>query len=85
MFAPVVPAGVLGLVCAVLIVGLALVAAWLGWHERRAQRGHDLHAHADGTVHEHFRGSARHVHPTAIERYDSWLTRVLGPAEADRP
>ena len=64
--------------------GLVLLAAWLGWQEYRGQRGNDIHAHADGTVHEHFRGSAPHAHPTAIERYDSWLTRVLGPAEADR-
>lgn len=84
MFAPVVPAGVLGMLTVLLLSGLVLVAAWLGWHEHRAQRGHDLHAHADGTVHEHFRGSAPHAHPTAIERYDSWLTRVLGPAGTDR-
>lgn len=84
MFAPVVPAGVVGLVSVLLIVVLTLVAAWLGWQEHRASRGNDIHAHADGTVHEHFRGSAPHVHPTAIERYDSWLTKVLGPVEPDR-
>lgn len=85
MFAPVVPDGVLGLVCALLIAILVVVAAWLGWQEHQALRGRDIHAHADGTVHEHFRGGVRHEHPTTIERYDSWLTRVLGPAEADRP
>lgn len=67
-----------------LLAVLALLVAWLGWQEHRGRRGHDLHAHGDGTVHEHFRGSAPHAHPTAIERYDSWLTRVLGPAEHDR-
>ena len=85
MFAPVVPDGVLGLVAVLVIAALVLLAAWLGWQEHRAQRGNDIHAHADGTVHEHFRGSAPHAHPTAIERYDSWLTRVLGSAESDRP
>lgn len=84
MFAPIVPAGVLGIVSVLLLAGLVLVAAWLGWQERRVRYGRDIHAHADGTVHEHLRGSAPHAHPTAIERYDSWLTRVLGPAEADR-
>ena len=85
MFAPVVPDGVLGLVAVLLLFAPALLAGWLGRQEHRARRGDEIHAHADGTVHEHYRGSAPHVHPTAIERYDSWLTRVLGPAEADRP
>lgn len=85
MFAPVVPDGVLGLVAVLLLAALVLLAGWLGWQEHRAQRGNDIHAHTDGTVHEHFRGSAPHAHPTTIERYDSWLTRVLGPSEADRP
>ena len=84
MTAPHVPDGLAGLVCLLVLGGLVLLAAWLGWQERRAQRGHEIHAHADGTVHEHFRGNTPHEHPTVIERYDSWLTRVLGPAGADR-
>ena len=84
MTASYVPDSLAGLVCLLVLGGLVLLAAWLGWQERRAQRGHEIHAHADGTVHEHYRGNAPHAHPTAIERYDSWLTRVLGPAPADR-
>lgn len=81
MSTPFFPDGVVGVVTVLVLAGLALLAAWLGWREYRARRGHDLHAHGDGTVHEHFRGSAPHAHPTAIERYDSWLTRVLGPVD----
>lgn len=84
MFEPLAAAGVLGVVAVLLIAVLVVAAAWLGWHERLAQRGNDIHAHADGTVHEHFRGGSSHAHPTTIERYDSWLTRVLGPSGADR-
>ena len=78
-----------GLVLVLVWAAPALVAAWLGWLEFRARRGNDLHAHDDGTVHEHFRGHAPHAHPTTMDRYDAWLTRLLGtrdPAEdpADR-
>jgi hypothetical protein len=68
----------------VLVVGAALsayltltaYAAWSLWRERRGQ---EVHAHSDGTVHSHHRGSRPHPHPTFSERYDARLTALCGP------
>lgn len=61
-----------------LTLGLVSLLVWLLRLEHLERTGGDIHAHSDGTVHEHFRGSRRHSHPTTIERYD-WLARALGP------
>jgi hypothetical protein len=60
----------------VLLSGAAVVVALL---EERSETGaHTVHAHADGTVHEHFLGARAHVHPTLLERYDELIDRTLG-------
>lgn len=75
-------AWVLGL--SLLLTGAAVVLVLL--EQRRETGAHDAHAHADGTVHEHFRGSRPHAHPTLLERYDALLDRSAGsPAGGTSP
>lgn len=76
-----------GAVTVFLVLAGASVAVLLlvAVRELRRKRCGDLHAHHDGTVHEHFRGSRPHVHPTLLERY-ALLDRTLGggpPGSAD--
>ena len=73
--------GVLGIL--VLLTGAAVVLVLL--EQRRETGAHDAHAHADGTVHEHFRGSRPHAHPTLLERYDALLDRSGSPAGGAPP
>jgi hypothetical protein len=70
-----------GVLLAVLVLAAALatVAAYSAWTLSRERRGREIHAHADGTVHSHFRGSRPHAHPTFSERYDARLARWFGP------
>jgi hypothetical protein len=60
----------------VLLTGVAVLVARL--EERRETGAHSVHAHSDGTVHEHFLGARPHVHPTFLERYDELIDRTLG-------
>ena len=74
----------------VLLAGVAVLVTLL---EERSETGaHNVHAHFDGTVHEHFLGARPHVHPTLLERYDELIDRTLGSRatglpswERDRP
>ena len=73
------PAGAT-LAAAVLLLATTAGAAYCWWSLRREARGNEIHAHSDGTVHEHFRGSKRHTHPTISERYAGRLAAWFGPA-----
>lgn len=66
-----------GLVLAVLVLACLSVAFYCRRSLLRQARGLELHAHADGTVHEHHRGDVPHAHPTFSERYDMTLARIL--------
>ena len=43
----------------------------------RQARGLEVHAHSDGTVHEHHRGSVPHTHPTLAERHERRVSRLF--------
>lgn len=53
------------------------VAAYSWWTLRNERLGREIHAHSDGTVHSHFRGSHTHDHPTVSERYDARLSGLF--------
>ena len=62
----------------VALVGACLaLAVYSKWSLVREARGLEIHAHDDGTVHEHFRGDAPHTHPTLAERHEELLSRVF--------
>lgn len=63
-----------------MLLAMTAGAAYCWMSLRREARGHEIHAHSDGTVHEHFRGSKPHSHPTFAERYNGRLTAWFGPA-----
>jgi len=67
-------------ILALAVTGCAAAAAYSSWSLRREARGQEIHAHADGTLHSHHRGSRPHVHPTFAERYDARLARLFGPS-----
>lgn len=67
-------------ILALAVAGGAALAAYSAWSLRREARGQEIHAHADGTVHSHHRGSRPHAHPTFAERYDARLARWFGPS-----
>jgi len=66
------------------ILSVATLTTYAWWTLRREVHGQEIHAHADGTVHSHFRGSRPHEHPTFVDRYDARLTAWFGPAPAPR-
>lgn len=67
-------------ILALAVSGCTALAAYSTWSLRREARGQEIHAHADGTVHSHHRGSRPHAHPTLAERYDARLARWFGPS-----
>ena len=67
-------------ILALAVAGCLALATYSTWSLRREARGHEIHAHADGTVHSHHRGSRPHAHPTFAERYDARLARWFGPS-----
>ena len=76
------PAGAtLALVTMLLVMTAGAAYCWVSL--RREDRGCEIHAHSDGTVHEHFRGSRSHQHPTFSERYGNRLTAWFGPAHVE--
>jgi hypothetical protein len=76
------PAGAtLALVTMLLVMTAGAAYCWVSL--RREARGSEIHAHSDGTVHEHFRGSRSHQHPTFSERYSNRLTAMFGPAHVE--
>lgn len=66
------------IVVLVLMTGCAALAVYCKRSLVREARGREIHAHADGTVHEHHRGSLPHSHPTLADRHDQLLARVFG-------
>ncbi len=73
------------LVLAGLMLACLAAAAYCKRSIIREAKGHEMHAHSDGTVHEHHRGATPHTHPTLLERYDSRLTRIFGEPGRSRP
>jgi hypothetical protein len=69
----------MGLTVLAMLVVMSAAAACCWWSLRREAHGMEIHAHSDGTVHEHFRGSSNHQHPTLADRYERLLTRWFGP------
>jgi hypothetical protein len=65
------------LMLVLLVAGCVALAAYSKWSLVREARGLEIHAHADGTVHEHFRGDRPHAHPTLAERHEDLLSRVF--------
>jgi hypothetical protein len=61
----------------VLMTACATLAVYCKRSLVREARGHEAHAHADGTVHEHHRGSVPHSHPTLADRHDHLLARMF--------
>ncbi len=62
------------------VAGCIAAATYSAISLHRESRGLEIHAHDDGTVHSHHRGSRHHVHPTFAERYDARLARYFGPS-----
>jgi hypothetical protein len=71
------------LLLAGLMLGCLVVAAYFKWSLVREARGHEIHAHSDGTVHEHYRGAVPHTHPTFAERHERRVSRLF--RESVRP
>lgn len=65
------------LMLVVLVAGCLALAVYSKWSLVRQARGLEIHAHSDGTVHEHFRGDVPHAHPTLAERHEELLARVF--------
>ena len=65
----------------VLLAGLMLGCLAVAVHSKRSllreARGLEIHAHADGTVHEHHRGAVPHSHPTLAERHERRVARLF--------
>lgn len=68
------------LLLVLLVAGCVALAVSSKWSLVREARGLEIHAHDDGTVHEHFRGDAPHVHPTLADRHENLLARLFGDA-----
>jgi hypothetical protein len=65
------------LVLVLLMLVCLGVAVYCKRSLHRERRGLEIHAHADGTVHEHHRGAVPHTHPTFLERYDTRVSRLF--------
>src|SRR3954467_1635221 len=63
-----------------MFFALASACFAVAWYCKRSlvreARGLEVHGHADGTVHEHHRGSVPHAHPTLVERYDRAFVKL---------
>lgn len=66
-----------------LILLCLVVAVYAKRSLIRESRGLELHAHSDGTVHEHHRGGVSHTHPTLADRHERRVSRLFG--EPSRP
>jgi hypothetical protein len=62
---------------AALVLGCLVVAVYTKRSLVREARGLEVHAHADGTVHEHHRGAVPHTHPTFSERHERRVARLF--------
>lgn len=65
------------LLLAALMISAVGVVAYCSHSLHRQALGRDIHAHADGTVHEHHRGSKDHEHPTFGDRHENVLRRLF--------
>ena len=65
------------LVLAGMMLGCLAVAVYCKRSLVRESRGLEVHAHADGTVHEHHRGAVPHTHPTFAERHERRVARLF--------
>ena len=65
-----------------LVAGCLALAVYSKRSLVREARGLEIHAHDDGTVHEHFRGDVAHTHPTLAERHEELLARLFRDAAA---
>ena len=65
------------LLLGVMMLSAVGVVAYLSWSLHRQALGRDIHAHADGTVHEHHRGSVAHEHPTFTDRHERVVRRLF--------
>jgi hypothetical protein len=72
------------LILTLAVAGCVAAAAYSAWSLHREAHGREIHAHDDGTVHSHHRGSRHHVHPTFVERYDARLARWFGASPRAR-
>jgi hypothetical protein len=60
-----------------LMLGCLALAVYCKRSLVREARGHEIHAHSDGTVHEHHRGAVPHTHPTFAERHERRIARLF--------
>jgi hypothetical protein len=60
-----------------LMIGCLVVAVYCKRSLTREARGLEIHAHSDGTVHEHHRGGVPHAHPRLSDRHASRLSRLF--------
>jgi hypothetical protein len=65
------------LVLVALVLVCLSVAVYCKRSLVREARGLEIHAHSDGTVHEHHRGGTPHAHPTFTERYERRVSRLF--------
>lgn len=65
------------IVLGVLMLAVVAAVAYCSHSLHRQALGRDIHAHADGTVHEHHRGSVAHEHPTLGDRHERVLRRLF--------
>jgi hypothetical protein len=72
------------LVLVSLMALCVVLAVYAKWSLVREARGLEIHAHSDGTVHEHHRGAVPHTHPTLSERHERRVSRIFRePTGAD--
>ena len=72
------------LVLVALVAVCVALAVYAKWSLVREARGLEVHAHSDGTVHEHHRGAVPHTHPTLAERHERRVARIFRePSSAD--
>lgn len=65
------------LVVACLMAACVALAVYAKWSLVREARGLEIHAHSDGTVHEHHRGAVPHAHPTLSERHERRVAQLF--------
>lgn len=77
------------LVLVAMVLLCLTLAAYCKWSLLREARGIEIHAHSDGTVHEHHRGAVPHTHPTLADRHERRVARLFressAPARARAP
>lgn len=65
------------LVLVAMVLLCVALAVYSKWSLVRESRGLEIHAHSDGTVHEHHRGAAPHTHPTLSDRHARRVARLF--------